>query len=50
MLELLRLDGPDDDIALAEEELNELDAPVELLTEADEDPAALEADDDISET
>ena len=50
MLELLKLDDADDDTALAEEELNELETPVELLTETDEEPATLEADEDISET
>ena len=45
-----RLDDADDDTALAEEELNELETFVELLTETDDEPATLEAVDDISET
>lgn len=47
---LLTLEEPVDDIALVEDELKELDTVDELMTEADEEPATLDAADDVSDT
>ena len=49
-LALVRLEDPVDDIVLVEDELRELDTAEELLIDADEEPATLEAKDDASDT
>lgn len=46
----LRLDEPVDDSELVEDELNKLETAEELVAEAEEEPVALDPDDETSDT